>query len=216
MTLLAILTLLTVASAFLHIRAEYFGPVAQVYLFKPLTMVFILLIAALAQKPVSTTYRGLVIAGLLFSLAGDIFLMLPSDRFIAGLVSFLIAHLFYIVAFRAGADYGWSWGWIAPFALYGAVVLALLWPGLGDMKWPVLVYLVVILVMVWQAWGRWHNTRQTAALLAFVGAALFVISDSVLAFDRFRGEFAAARALTLIPYFAAQWFIALSIRSSIG
>ncbi|RME49244.1 MAG: lysoplasmalogenase, partial [Caldilineae bacterium] len=81
---------------------------------------------------------------------------------------------------------------------------------------PVLVYVLVILVMAWQAWARWRNTGETAALLAFVGAVLFVISDTVLAFNRFQGEFAAARALNLSTYFAAQWLIALSVWASVG
>ncbi|MFQ5575354.1 MAG: lysoplasmalogenase [Anaerolineae bacterium] len=216
MTVVLILTLLAIVSALFHIRAEYLGPATHVYLFKPLTTILILLIAVLAQRPVSAGYKYLIVAGLLFSLAGDVFLMLPGDRFVAGLVSFLIAHLFYIAAFRAGASYGWSWGWIAPFALYGVVVFVLLLPHLGAMKLPVLVYVLVILVMAWQAWGRWRSTGDTAALLAFIGAALFVISDSVLAFNRFRGEFAAARALTLATYFSAQWLIAVSIRPAIG
>ena len=48
-------------------------------------------------------------------------------------------------------------------------------------------------------------------VIAFLGAVLFVISDSVLALDRFRGEFGAARALTLSTYYAAQWLIASSV-----
>ena len=89
--LTAILTLLAILSAALHIRAEYHGPRYHVYLFKPLTMVFILLIALQARWPDFSRYKVAIIAGLVCSLAGDVFLMLPSDRFIPGLVSFLIS-----------------------------------------------------------------------------------------------------------------------------
>jgi len=91
--LTAILTLLAILSASLHIRAEYYGPRYHVYLFKPLTMVFILLIVVQAGWPDFSLHKVAILAGLVCSLAGDVFLMLPSDRFVAGLVSFLLAHL---------------------------------------------------------------------------------------------------------------------------
>jgi uncharacterized membrane protein YhhN len=79
------------------------------------------------------------------------------------------------------------------------------------MMLPIIVYVLVIMTMAWRAWERWSQTGQKAALLALVGALLFVISDSVLAFNKFRASFEAARLLTLVPYFAAQWFIAISV-----
>jgi uncharacterized membrane protein YhhN len=208
--LTAILTLLTLLSAALHLRAEYLGPRYQVYVFKPLTMVFILLIALQARWPGFSRYKVAIVAGLVFSLAGDVFLMLPSDRFIAGLVSFLVAHLFYIAAFTSGTGFGLSWRAL-PCAIYGFLMFSILLPHLGKMKLPVAVYMVVILVMAWQAWERWHQTGQSAALLAFLGAVLFVISDSALAVNRFRGQYSSAQALILSTYFAAQWLIARSV-----
>jgi uncharacterized membrane protein YhhN len=208
--LTAILTLLTLLSAALHLRAEYLGPRYHVYVFKPLTMVFILLIALQTRWPGFSRYKVAIVAGLLFSLAGDVFLMLPSDRFIAGLVSFLVAHLFYIAAFTSGTGFGLSWRAL-PCAIYGFLMFSILLPHLGKMKLPVAVYMVVILVMAWQAWERWHQTGQSAALLAFLGAVLFVISDSALAVNRFRGQYASAQALILSTYFAAQWLIARSV-----
>jgi len=93
----------------------------------------------------------------------------------------------------------------------GLCMFSILAPHLGKMKLPVLVYMVVILVMAWQAWERWHQTGQSAALLAFLGAVLFCISDSALAVNRFRGSYKMARLLTLSTYFAAQWLIARSV-----
>jgi len=204
------LTLLAILSAALHIRAEYYDPRYHIYLFKPLTMVFILLIAVQAGKPDASLYKVAILAGLLFSLAGDVFLMLPSDRFVAGLVSFLFAHLFYIAAFTSGTGFGFSWRFL-PCAIYGILIFSILAPHLGKMKLPVLVYMVVILVMAWQAWERWSQTGQSAALLALLGAVLFLISNSALAVNRFRGGYKSAQALTLSTYFAAQWLIARSV-----
>ena len=205
---IATLTLLAILSASLHIRAEYHGPRYHVYLFKPFTMVFILLIAVQARQPEASLYKVAIIAGLVCSLAGDVFLVFPSDRFVAGLVSFLIAHLFYIAAFTSGTGFGFSWRSLAPCVIYGISMFSILSPHLGKMQLPVLVYMVVILVMARQAWERWSRTGQSAALLAFLGAVLFLISDSALAVNRFRGGYKSAQALILSTYFAAQWLIA--------
>ncbi len=204
-----ILMLLVILSASIHIRAEYRGPRQQIYIFKPLTMVFILLIAILGQVA-SPFYKYIIIAGLVFSLAGDIFLMLPSDRFVAGLVAFLLAHLFYIAAFASEIS-ALIWWPLIPFVIYGIAIYIILVPSLGKLKLPVLIYVAVILIMAWLAWERLIQTGQTGALLASIGAILFIISDTILAIDRFRGTFTLARASNLITYFAAQLLIAGSI-----
>jgi uncharacterized membrane protein YhhN len=206
-----VLTLLTAGSAALHIWAEYHGPQYQIYVFKPLTMVFILLLAILKAREHRRFYAYAIVAGLLCSMVGDVFLMLPSDRFVAGLVSFLVAHLLYITAFTYGRPFRYSICTLLPYALYGILVFMILSPHLGAMKLPVLAYIVVILVMGWQAWERWSVTGEKSALLAVFGAILFIVSDSVLAIDRFREPYEFARALILSTYFAAQWLIALSV-----
>ena len=95
-----ILTILAIISALIHMWGEYQGPDILIYIFKPLTMVFIIIIAVLANNPPSKRYKVAVIAGLLFSITGDTFLMLPVDLFIAGLLSFLVAQLIYTYAFN--------------------------------------------------------------------------------------------------------------------
>jgi uncharacterized membrane protein YhhN len=206
------LTFLAVFSAFLTIRARTNGPAVRVYIFKPLTTILILLTAFLADASLASSYQRLILFGLLFSLAGDVFLMLPKDRFIFGLFSFLIAHVFYIVAFTGGPGPGFT-GWIiAMIVLIGVVQAALLLPYAGRMKLPVLAYMIVILVMLWRAWERFQVFGRTGTLLAAVGAALFVFSDSLLAWNRFRHPFRSAEAIKLSAYFAAQWLIACSVR----
>jgi uncharacterized membrane protein YhhN len=86
-----------------------------------------------------------------------------------------------------------------------------LWPNLGHMKRPVVIYISVILLMAWQAANRWIETNQPGSLIALMGAYLFVASDSILAVERFKGRFRSAQVLILGTYFAAQWLIALSV-----
>lgn len=209
--LIFVLSLLILTSAVIHIRAEYCGPRYQVYLFKPLTTTLILTIAWGAVHPVVPLYKYAIVLGLVFSLAGDVFLMLPRDRFLAGLGSFFMAHLCYIVAFYSGMDLPGSILLILPFALYGVAVLWGLWPFLGKLKVPVLGYVLVILIMAWQALERLANTGEPGALLAFFGAVLFVISDTALGVDRFRRRFRSAHAVILVTYYLAQWSIAFSV-----
>ena len=208
--LVIILTILAFFSAVLTILAAYQKRQLTHYLFKPLTMIFIIVIALLSKNPVSPFYRQLIIAGLIFSLAGDIFLMLPQDRFIPGLVSFLFAHVFYIVAFARESGGALSFWTLIPFLIYGCLMLGLLSAHLGKMRLPVVVYMLVILLMGWTAAGRRLLTEQEGSLLAFLGAILFIASDSLLAVDKFKGRFRSAQLLILTTYFTAQWLIALS------
>ena len=206
----AVLSLLVLSSALLAIRAEYKGTRRQVYVFKPLTVVLVLLIALQTKHTTATHYKQLIIAGLICSLAGDVLLMLPRERFVAGLVCFLLAHLCYIAAFTSdGARTPSVWG-AAVLVLYGALMLRVLWPHLGELKAPVSVYVAAILLMAWQALNRWTATGDAGSALALAGALLFVASDSTLAWNRFRDEFKSAQVVVLGTYFAAQWLIALS------
>jgi len=206
-----LLSVLVFGSALLHIRAEYKGPRVYVYLFKPLTMVFIILLALQGERPDASLYKYAILAGLGFSLVGDIFLMLPLKRVIAGLVSFLVAHLCYIVAFSANICFSVSGFLPALFLLYVIIMFAILFPRLGKMKLPVLVYELVIVMMAWRAVERWAQIGDTGALLVLTGAILFVISDSAWATNQFVRRYKSAQALILSSYFCAQWLIALSV-----
>jgi uncharacterized membrane protein YhhN len=205
-----ILTILAIISASLHIWGEYQGPDYLIYIFKPLTMIFIIIIAVLAKEPPSRRYKIAIIAGLIFSMIGDVLLSLPVDAFMIGLISFLIAQMIYTYAFRAGRPLRIKFIAILPFLIYGVTIFIILLPGLNGMAVPVAAYILVIMIMAWQAWDQWEDKRARWALLAFIGALLFVISDTLLAVNKFGEPFAAARALTLTTYFSAQWLISNS------
>lgn len=203
-------------AAVLAIRAHYLEERTgrwQVFLFKPLATLLILALA-LSLSPARPEYQWAIAAGLLCSTAGDVFLMLPSDRFVAGLASFLVAHLCYVWAFSIGVPFGAAPLLWLPFVLAGSAVLAAIWPGLKPaLRAPVAIYVIVIVAMAGQAAGRWHALGSGIALAAAIGAGFFVVSDAVLAIDRFRWKFRAARAITLATYWSAQLLIALSVAS---
>jgi uncharacterized membrane protein YhhN len=209
--MISALSLMALASGCGQIVADGRGALRLTYVFKPLTTALILAIALIPDTPVSETYRGLVAAGLLFSLAGDVFLMLPANRFREGLASFLVAHLLYIGAFTSTAGFQ-----LAPFALVpmlaaGALMFRALLPHLGELRLPVAVYVTAIGVMVWQAGGQWLEAGTTWAACALLGALLFAVSDSLLAWNRFRNAIPHSQVWVLGSYFPAQWLIALSV-----
>ena len=205
-----LLSALALISAILHLRAEHLGLKTSTYLFKPLTMCFIILIALQTKNTVSPFYKYAILCGLVLSLAGDIFLMRPADRFIAGLVSFLLAHLCYIAAFTSEGTRTPGLLTSIPFVIYGALMLRILLPHLGGMKVPVMIYMLVISLMAWQALNRWTGTAEQGSALALAGALLFVVSDSLLAMNRFKSRFRNAQLYIMSTYFMAQWLIALS------
>lgn len=182
---------------------------ALIYVAKPLATIAALMLAALTKVPVSPRYRALISAGLAASLAGDVFLMLPGDRFIAGLASFLVAHLLYIAAFASEKGGLRNPAATTTVGLFAVAMLAFLWPDLGALRAPVAAYVTVIAVMGWQAFARWG--RSPGAELAALGAMSFLVSDSALAIGRFRGDFAGGTALVLVTYWLAQWLIARSV-----
>jgi uncharacterized membrane protein YhhN len=179
--------------------------------FKPLTTSLILGVVLLPAARNVSIYRGAIALGLLFSLFGDILLMLPGDRFAAGLVSFLLAHISYIVAFDSATQYA-GFPWIAfPLVLSGGLVLRYVWPGVSySLRGPIVGYVIVMVTMASWAAYRALVSPGLASVVAGAGAVLFLISDAALAVDRFRQPFRAAQAIVLATYFAAQLLIALS------
>ncbi|MEJ2342878.1 MAG: lysoplasmalogenase [Gemmatimonadales bacterium] len=192
----------------LCIHGKYSDSHILVYVFKPLATALVLSVAV-AAGAFATTYGRLVALSLVFSLAGDVFLMLPKDRFINGLLSFLVAHVVLSVAFALQAT-GLSW-WLLLPVIAGTGMYMALAPHLGRMKIPVVVYITVIAAMAWFALERWHLQGSTSAALAASGSVLFLLSDSTLALNRFRAKFRLAELLVLSTYYASIWLTALSV-----
>lgn len=201
------ISILILLSAALHICAEYANRRRLIYIFKPLTTTLILLICVTRA---STGYAAFILAGLLCSLAGDILLMLPNDRFIPGLLSFLGAHLCYIAAFTVGSGFQVSFLLLVP-AAFGVALFIKLLPHIAmPLKIPVSIYMLVILTMFWQALEQAGLAVNLHTILMLGGAALFTISDSALAFNRFVTPFRHAPLIVLGTYYAAQWCLASS------
>lgn len=150
-----------------------------------------------------TNFRGrwLLLFALVFSGAGDVILEFRyGGAFIAGLVSFLTAHLFYIrllVLDLTGDSRRYFLSF--PALVPPAIMAVMLWPYLGALQVPVLVYVAVISAMLYAALNR-----REVNLLLMAGAASFVVSDAVLAVNKFHTPFAAARYVIMGTYYLAQ------------
>lgn len=191
------------------------------YIFKPATMV-ILIIWLVLNGGLSGPALWFTL-GAVFSLAGDVFLMLPGNKFMLGLIAFLLGHLAYIVGFNSLPAQVRGSGWLLLLILvvilgfvlrqvYGRLAQGLQAKGLDKLKMPVLIYATTITVMVLSALLCFLRSgwETTPALWAVMGAVLFYTSDTILAMDRFVSPIAHARLLTMITYHLGQIGILLS------
>ena len=181
---------------------------------KPSTMIA-LIAAATLLVPVQPEVRAWMVAGLVCSFAGDVFLMLPDEQFVAGLASFLVGHVAYVVALALAASR--SGGVSMPWALVGLGVVCGAVATLGrtvvrhvhagdqpELTVPVIAYLTVISAMVAAAF-------MTGNPWAICGALFFYSSDGVLAWNKFVKPFGAARPVIMSTYHLAQFGLVLSL-----
>jgi alkylglycerol monooxygenase len=149
--------------------------------------------------------------------------MLPGDvplaglpPFILGLGSFLIAHVFYIALFKQGQAWFPNRRALGAVLAVGVLMYAIVWPGLGDpvLKTAVAAYVLVISLMAAQAIGRATVQRDAAARWVAVGACVFMVSDSLIAVNKFVTPVALSPLWILATYYAAQILIVHNARTS--
>ena len=187
------------------------------YVAKPAVMVALLGLGLtlVPGSSASDAARPWFVAALALSLVGDVLLMLPSDRFVGGLVAFLLAHVAYIVGLAlivlmAGVV---AVGVMLGLVVVGSTVLLVAWPivkavraGRPRLVAPVVAYLVVISIMVVVACA-------TGRPVAIAGALFFYASDAVLAWDRFVAPKRWGRVATHVAYHTGQALLVLSLLS---
>ncbi len=213
------LALFTALSAALAMAGSLLSLTVLLYVFKPLSTVLIIA-HAWPRGRATPALRRWVIAGLLFSLGGDVALMLGEGLFIVGLLCFLAAHLCYLWAFtRVQRLAAWPWAFVG-YGLLAGAVLSQLWPGVpAGLRAPVIAYVLCLAAMAAQAAVVWRGGRADAGMQADAGARrrgavlalgglLFLVSDACLAINKFAGPLPAAALWVLLTYWSAQWCIA--------
>ncbi|HOX81475.1 MAG TPA: lysoplasmalogenase [Chryseolinea sp.] len=161
--------------------------------------------------------RTLLVA-LFFSGAGDILLMLhdtDGSFFMMGLIAFLVSHVFYIFTYRQhqhdesenGLQGVQKVRLAFPIILTGTGLVYVLYPVLGNLKIPVMVYALVLVVMTLNALLRLGKTTSPSFWMVFVGALLFMASDSLLAINKFLTPLPNGHVWIMVTYISAQYLI---------
>jgi uncharacterized membrane protein YhhN len=182
------------------------------FAFKPIATLCVIAWAALGRSDDGLVKRWIVI-GLVFSLAGDVALLWPVQGFLVGLVAFLLGHLSYLVGLTRRVKFLASPPAFGAWAIVAASVLASLWHGVPpELRAPVLVYVTALAAMAAQASSVWLARRAQPDAARWrtvaIGAALFVLSDAILATDKFVGGIPMPTLFNLSTYWLGQWFIA--------
>lgn len=198
-----------------EIIASAFAVAALQYVVKPLLIPCLIFLFIKEIHPVNENKDRLLITGLVFCWMGDVLLMFEENDavfFILGLAAFLCGHLFYIFYFsklspQPGKMQQQNLLMLLPVAVYVCVLLYLLYPSLGSLKIPVTVYAIVLAGMLSMALRQLQKINFKTALLFVAGAASFVLSDSLLAINKFYHPFAPAGLLIMLTYCLAQYLI---------
>lgn len=190
-----------------------------VYCTKPLLMP-VLAIWLLHRTPgIRRFLRQTLLAGLLFSMLGDVFMMFASGPygtlfFLLGLGSFLCTHLCYLGGFfsEVRPEKGFLRRhpyWILPFVIFLVVFLSWLWPGIpAGLQWPVVAYAGIISLMAMSVLNmRGHHVVPAVLNSMLAGALLFMLSDCLIALLRFGQAFPGGRPAVLLTYLLGQWLI---------
>lgn len=178
-------------------------------LFRPFTI--ILMIGLLLEIRPASFYRNTILVSLVFCLFGDTMMMLKKKKFLAGLVFFLAAQVALAVAFFSKLSQGFLTWPVIPLLIFAAVILYLIWPGLGGLKMPVIFYLLAILTMARLALELPHQVPGFQSWLAAAGAVLFLISDAFLAVNRFYRALPQAQLYILSSFYLSLLLITLSV-----
>lgn len=193
--------------------AEYRGDARVRWIAKPAASASFILVALMAGA-MDSVYGLWVLTALIFCAAGDVLLLFKSDKaFLAGMGAFALGHAAYIGGFLSGAP--------APGALFMAAVLSMcvfaalalrwLWPHLGDFRWPVTGYAVIIAAMAAASVLAAPPGGTAPSAMIIAGALGFAISDLSVARDRFAAPNFFNRLWGLPLYYGAQLLLAASV-----
>jgi uncharacterized membrane protein YhhN len=186
------------------------------YVSKPLLMP-LLLVYYYASLAATDRSRQVVLA-LFFSWVGDVLLLFTKQSeifFITGLLSFLVAHILYIFAYQSHQREDTSQALLGvqrfrfslPIVLAATGLITVLYDRLGSMKIPLIAYAVVIAIMAMNALFRFGRTTMGSFSLVFLGAILFLISDSMIAIDKFLIYISFGSFWIMTTYVMAQFLI---------
>ena len=176
---------------------------------KPLCTILILAYPLLFRNAAINSYSKHIAMGLFFCLVGDTFLLFES-YFVWGLASFLVAHLIFLFAFIKRQGWLWEPRVAVVLALIAVGVFTLVSDDLDSLFYPVLIYLIVIVIMSWQGLALTLNPKMEYRSFLGWAVSLFLFSDALIAVDKFYFSFSFSGVLILATYWIAIFLIARS------
>ena len=210
---------LFIISSILQITGEILQNDTLIFLFKPLLMPFLLLWYLYSSKKYQI--RTSIIIALVFSFFGDTFLLFVYQNelfFLLGLGSFLVAQLSYVFAFNRDKKRGklpknYIIGVSSFFFLYIATLFFNIYPNLNEFLIPVIVYTLAVGLMGITAAFRYNSVKKPSFHQVFLGAFLFIISDTFIALDKFlyNSHLTFASLIIMSLYIVGQYFIVKGI-----
>ena len=200
---------------FEQISASFSELASMHYIAKPLLVLSLLLFFWIRSKALTKDLRVLIILALIFSMFGDILLMFTNYDgafFISGLFSFLIAHIMYIIAFnkqrgKLKVISLFSFGMLS----FGVGLFITINKQLDSLLIPVVIYMVAILVLVISAYLRKGAVNYFSFTLVLLGALFFLVSDSLIALNKFYKPITYPTISIMITYAIAQYCIIIGL-----
>ena len=183
------------------------------FITKPLVISALIAYFLVQSRKEKAPAQSFVLSALIFSLIGDIALLFDSGSgiyFVIGLASFLLAHISYIFVFISAKNYSVNASfflYVIPFLALVGLVFLKIYNGLNELLIPVIGYMLVILIMLISALGRFKVVNRKSFIWVFSGACLFALSDSILAIDKFNTPIPSSVLWTMSTYAFAQYAI---------
>lgn len=182
---------------------------------KPLLVLSLLFFFWLNSKAFKRVHRTLILLALIFSLFGDVFLMFTnydSLFFMLGLFAFLIGHIMYILSFNKNKGSENLINWFSLIILcYGIGLFITIYSNLKSLLIPVVLYMLVILTMAVFAYLRKGAVDYFSFTLVLLGALFFLISDSLIALNKFYEPILYPKTSIMLTYAIAQYCLIIGI-----
>jgi len=193
-----------------HLYGLFYNNIMLAFYTKPFLMISLVIVYLTSIKSASFWY----VSALFFSFWGDVLLLFKASLFVYGLASFLIAHIFFI-KITAGFLQKFSLKQVvissSPFVIFLFGLLYLIQDNLGEMRIPVVIYGIIISSFGAVALLNYINKKTRANRVLFLGAIIFIASDSMIAIDKFYKSQEIYSVSIMITYILAQYLICKAI-----
>ncbi|PQQ39167.1 hypothetical protein C6H68_03015 [Photorhabdus luminescens] len=196
-------------SGWLYVNAAYRGPNWQRWLFRPVTLLLLLLWAWQAPELHISGY--LICLGLFTALISDALRMLPSKYSLFSLSTLFLCYLLYTISFVMQMNFSFFFPLPLILLVLGSIILLVIWNKLEERRWLVVASVVMLLIMVWTAGEQYFSLNTAYGFSLLAGTVLLLLSHSVWLINHYRFQFKSSKAIVATCYFIGHFLIIRSI-----